>query len=94
MRNDLVIIIIMLQIFDYIASPGIVIPLLVLLILIIYYLLSLTGSLREANNDLKIQLRRERTEERRKMFKLAGKQTDDTPMGKWQVQVYAIIIFR
>lgn len=38
---------------DYIASPGIVIPLLVLLILIIYYLLSLTGALREANNDLK-----------------------------------------
>ena len=69
---------------DYIASPGIVIPLLVLLVLIIYYLLSLTGALRESNNDLKIQLRRERTEERRKMFKLAGKKKDDTPMGKWQ----------
>lgn len=38
----------------YIASPGIVIPLLVLLILIIYYLVSLTSALREANTDLKV----------------------------------------
>jgi hypothetical protein len=73
---------------DYIASPGIVIPLLLLLVLIIYYLLSLTGALREANNDLKIQLRRERTEERRKMFKMAGgKKKDDTPLGKWQMLI-------
>lgn len=41
---------------DYIASPGIVIPLLVLLILIIYYLISLTGALREANDDLKVSI--------------------------------------
>lgn len=39
---------------DYIVSPSIVIPLLVLLILIIYYLVSLTGALREANSDLKV----------------------------------------
>lgn len=39
---------------EYITSPAIVIPLLVLLILIIYYLTSLTNSLREANNDLKV----------------------------------------
>lgn len=42
------------QILDYIASPGVVIPLLVLMILIIYYLVSLTDALREANNDLKV----------------------------------------
>ncbi|XP_075991461.1 transmembrane channel-like protein [Anticarsia gemmatalis] len=78
-------------ILEYIASPAIVIPLLVLLILIIYYLTSLTNSLREANNDLKIQLRRERTEERRKMFQLAdtrrraGSSTmDNTPFAKWK----------
>lgn len=53
---------------DIIASPSTVIPLLLLLILIIYYLLSLTGALREANQDLKNQLRRERQEERRKML--------------------------
>ncbi|RZF48510.1 hypothetical protein LSTR_LSTR011068 [Laodelphax striatellus] len=58
---------------DYIASPGIVIPLLMLLILIIYYLISLTNSLREANNDLKVQLRRERTEERRKVFQMVDR---------------------
>lgn len=39
---------------DVIVSPAIVIPLLLLLVLIIYYLLSLTGALREANNDLKV----------------------------------------
>ncbi|KAJ8932823.1 hypothetical protein NQ314_014408 [Rhamnusium bicolor] len=78
---------------DYIASPGIVIPLLVLLILIIYYLISLTGALREANDDLKIQLRRERTEERRKMFQIADRrrggsgesnELSNTPFTRWK----------
>ncbi|CAH1126454.1 unnamed protein product [Ceutorhynchus assimilis] len=77
---------------DYIASPGIVIPLLLLLVLIIYYLISLTGALREANVDLKTQLRRERTEERRKLFQLAdrrrrggsGESADQTPFSKWK----------
>ncbi|XP_050515872.1 transmembrane channel-like protein isoform X2 [Diabrotica virgifera virgifera] len=79
---------------DYIASPGIVIPLLVLLVLIIYYLMSLTNSLREANEDLKIQLRRERTEERRKMFQLADRrrrggsgesnEISTAPSNKWK----------
>ena len=41
---------------DYLTSPGVVIPVFVLLILIIYYLVSLTGLLREANEDLKIQV--------------------------------------
>uniref|UniRef100_A0A182MBV0 TMC domain-containing protein n=1 Tax=Anopheles culicifacies TaxID=139723 RepID=A0A182MBV0_9DIPT len=63
----------------YIVSPAAVIPLLVLLILIIYYLISLTGSLREANQDLKLQLRKERTEERRKMFKIASSTQQQTP---------------
>uniref|UniRef100_A0A182T1E0 TMC domain-containing protein n=1 Tax=Anopheles maculatus TaxID=74869 RepID=A0A182T1E0_9DIPT len=63
----------------YIVSPAAIIPLLVLLILIIYYLISLTGSLREANQDLKLQLRKERTEERRKMFKIASSTQQQTP---------------
>ncbi|XP_013788683.1 transmembrane channel-like protein 3, partial [Limulus polyphemus] len=46
------------NIIEYLTSPGVVIPLLLLLVLIIYYLMSLTGSLREANNDLRMQLRR------------------------------------
>jgi hypothetical protein len=44
------------SVLDYITSPGIVIPVLVLLVLIIYYLTSLTGLLRESNNDLKEQV--------------------------------------
>lgn len=41
-----------------------------LLILIIYYLVSLTGALREANQDLRTQLQKEREEERKKIFKV------------------------
>lgn len=55
---------------DYIVSPAAIIPLLLLLILFIYYLMSLTGALRVANQDLKTQLHKERTEERKKMVKL------------------------
>ncbi|XP_072759458.1 transmembrane channel-like protein isoform X2 [Anoplolepis gracilipes] len=71
---------------DYVASPGIIIPLLVLMTLIIYYMASLAGSLREANNDLKMQLRHERTEERRKLFKIAEKRQNvaDAPLSRWK----------
>ncbi|OXU24019.1 hypothetical protein TSAR_012214 [Trichomalopsis sarcophagae] len=76
------------RVLDYIASPGIVIPLIVLMALIIYYMVSLTNSLRESNNDLKvtIQLRQERTEERRKMFKIAEKRLEshDTQFTRWK----------
>ncbi|XP_015788900.1 transmembrane channel-like protein 1 [Tetranychus urticae] len=48
------------KIIDYLTSPGAVIPLILLMILIIYYLMSSVGSLREANNDLKSQLRKEK----------------------------------
>ncbi|XP_029674198.1 transmembrane channel-like protein 3 [Formica exsecta] len=41
---------------DYVASPGIIIPLIVLMTLIIYYMASLAGSLREANNDLRVTI--------------------------------------
>ncbi|XP_076649731.1 transmembrane channel-like protein [Halictus rubicundus] len=77
---------------DYIASPGIVIPLIVLMTLIIYYMVSLTGSLREANDDLKIQLRHERTEERRKLFKIVKKREDlaDASFLKWRKMLPAL----
>ncbi|KAG5671009.1 hypothetical protein PVAND_001233 [Polypedilum vanderplanki] len=54
----------------YFVSPAAIIPLLLLLVLFIYYLISLTGSLKRANQDLKTQLHKERTEERKKMMKL------------------------
>lgn len=74
---------------DKIASPSTVIPLLLLLILIIYYLISLTGALREANQDLKNQLRRERQEERRKMLqRVVTAKLDDnngnSAMDRWR----------
>lgn len=51
---------------SYVASPGVVIPLLVLLVLVIYYLVSLSSSLRETVTDLRTQMRRERDAERLK----------------------------
>lgn len=73
---------------DYIASPSTVIPLLLLLILIIYYLVSVTNALREANQDLRLQLQRERTEGRKKMLKIGQAKSDDTgnggPMDRWR----------
>lgn len=71
----------------YIASPSTIIPLLLLLILIIYYLVSLTNALREANQDLRLQLQRERTEGRKKMLKLPTKSEDTGnggPMDRWR----------
>lgn len=66
---------------DYIASPSTVIPLLLLLILIIYYLVSVTNALREANQDLRLQLQRERTEGRKKMLRIGQAKSEDTGNG-------------
>ena len=46
----------LLEVLDYITSPGIIIPTFLLMVLIIYYLVSMTGLLRESNEDLKNQV--------------------------------------
>jgi len=48
------------KVVDYLTSPGAVLPLLLLLVLFIYYLLSMVGSLKEANKDLKSQIRKDK----------------------------------
>ena len=53
---------------DYVTSPGIIIPTLVLLVLYIWQLNGTTVMLRESIEDLKWQLHHERTEGRRKLM--------------------------
>lgn len=51
------------SVFRYITSPGAVIPILISLILIIYYLASTVSSSKEANKELKAQLKKDKEQE-------------------------------
>ena len=48
------------KVLDYLTSPGAVLPLLLLMILFIYYLLSTVSSLKDSNKELKAQLRKDK----------------------------------
>ena len=50
-------------VFRYITSPGAVVPILIALILIIYYLASTVSSSKEANKELKAQLKKDKEQE-------------------------------
>ena len=70
---------------DYVTSPGIIIPTLVLLVLYIWQLNGTTVMLRESIEDLKWQLHHERTEGRRKlMADKRGPAGETGPSNRWK----------
>ncbi|KAL6263490.1 hypothetical protein P5V15_006281 [Pogonomyrmex californicus] len=70
---------------DFVVSPCVLIQLIIVMTLIIYYETSVAGSLREENNDLKMQ-RRQHIEEHRKLFKIREMKENnpDTALSRWK----------
>uniref|UniRef100_A0A3Q3BEF4 Transmembrane channel-like protein n=1 Tax=Kryptolebias marmoratus TaxID=37003 RepID=A0A3Q3BEF4_KRYMA len=60
------------KVMSYVTSPVVVLPGLLLLMLI-YYLQSIARSLKFTNNQLRLQLQTERTEDKKKVFQLAAR---------------------
>ncbi|KAG7481820.1 transmembrane channel 3 [Solea senegalensis] len=60
------------KVMSYVTSPVVVLPALLLLFMLIYYLQAIARSLKFTNNQLRMQLQRERTEDRKKVFQLAA----------------------
>ncbi|XP_067453806.1 transmembrane channel-like protein 3 [Thunnus thynnus] len=60
------------KVMSYITSPVVVLPALLLLFMLIYYLQSIARSLKFTNNQLRMQLQTERTEDKKKVFQMAA----------------------
>ncbi|XP_039468157.1 transmembrane channel-like protein 3 [Oreochromis aureus] len=60
------------KVISYITSPVVVLPALLLLFMLIYYLQSIARSLKFTNNQLRMQLQTERTEDKKKVFQMAA----------------------
>ncbi|XP_031424573.1 transmembrane channel-like protein 3 [Clupea harengus] len=60
------------KVMSYITSPVVVLPALLLLFMLIYYLQAIARSLKYTNNQLRMQLQTERTEDKKKVFQLAA----------------------
>ncbi|KAM6425976.1 transmembrane channel-like protein 3 isoform 2-T2 [Liasis olivaceus] len=56
----------------YISSPVVVLPALLLLFMLIYYLQSIARSLKFTNNQLRMQIQTERTEDKKKVVQMAA----------------------
>ncbi|XP_044133000.1 transmembrane channel-like protein 3 [Bufo gargarizans] len=63
------------KVMSYVSSPVVVVPALLLLFMLIYYLQSIARSLKFTNNQLRAQIQTERTEDKKKVFQLAVGQT-------------------
>ncbi|XP_053319739.1 transmembrane channel-like protein 3 [Spea bombifrons] len=59
------------KVMSYVSSPVVVVPALLLLFMLIYYLQSIARSLKFTNNQLRAQIQTERIEDKKKVFKLA-----------------------
>uniref|UniRef100_A0AAR2LNB6 Transmembrane channel-like protein n=1 Tax=Pygocentrus nattereri TaxID=42514 RepID=A0AAR2LNB6_PYGNA len=57
---------------SYVTSPVVVLPALLLLFMLIYYLQAIARSLKFTNNQLRVQLQNERTEDKKKVFQMAA----------------------
>ncbi|XP_055010693.1 transmembrane channel-like protein 3 [Boleophthalmus pectinirostris] len=60
------------KVMSYVTSPIVVLPALLLLFMLIYYLQSIARSLKFTNNQLRLQLQTERTEDKKKVFQMAA----------------------
>ncbi|XP_073764185.1 transmembrane channel-like protein 3 isoform X2 [Danio rerio] len=60
------------KVMSYVTSPVVVLPALLLLFMLIYYLQSIARSLKFTNSQLRLQLQTERTEDKKKVFQLAA----------------------
>ncbi|KAL8619216.1 hypothetical protein ACOMHN_049998 [Nucella lapillus] len=70
------------SVMDYAASPGVILPIFMLMAMTIYYLVSIGRSLRDANSELRMMLEYERTEGRKKVYAMADAKHDlDQPDG-------------
>ncbi|XP_023188646.1 transmembrane channel-like protein 3 isoform X6 [Xiphophorus maculatus] len=60
------------KVMSYVTSPVVVLPAVLLLFMLIYYLQAIARSLKFTNNQLRIQLQTERTEDKKKVFQMAA----------------------
>ncbi|XP_056134980.1 transmembrane channel-like protein 3 [Lampris incognitus] len=72
------------KVMSYVTSPVVVLPALLLLFMLIYYLQAIARSLKYTNNQLRMQLQTERTEDKKKVFQMAAArlQAPDTAVDK------------
>uniref|UniRef100_A0A671KAK7 Transmembrane channel-like protein n=1 Tax=Sinocyclocheilus anshuiensis TaxID=1608454 RepID=A0A671KAK7_9TELE len=60
------------KVMSYVTSPVVVLPALLLLFMLIYYLQAIARSLKVTNSQLRLQLQTERTDDKKKVFQLAA----------------------